>query len=375
MKRKNFFASAVAIVLGITFILRSGELSEGIRKGLSVCSYSVIPSLFPFMALSCFIAKSSASEVFAHILSPITGLFKLPKICGSAVLASVIGGYPAAAKCINDLVAEGKLDRKTAERMLCFSVNAGPAFLITAVGIGVFGNIKIGALLFFSQMLSAFIIGCVSGIFVKKPKEVPFLKTEYKNNSTIIIESVISAAESCFRMCAFIVLSFGALEFLFNGSIFSFLGENAVLKAVFIGFFEVTSGVYACGEVSGFAAVVAAGAVASFSGISVILQVGAVTEKSGISLLPFFASRFVHAGITSAILWAGLRLSGDTVSAFSVKGSNVEALLSASAPAAVSLLCMASLFLLSIVPPKSEKISIFSRILHKFPSFRHSQTH
>ena len=51
-----------------------------------------------------------------------------------------------------------------------------------------------------------------------------------------------------------------------------------------------------------------------------------------------------------------------------------EAVLSASAPAAVSLLCMAALFLLSIVPPKSEKEPLLSRIRNKFEKFWHSQT-
>ena len=65
---------------------------------------------------------------------------------------------------------------------------------------------------------------------------------------------------------------------------------------------------------------------------------------------------------------------GGAVAAFSVQGGKTELLLSASAPAAVSLLCMASLFLLSFVPAKSEKEPIFNRIKGKFTYFKHSQT-
>ena len=50
-----------------------------------------------------------------------------------------------------------------------------------------------------------------------------------------------------------------------------------------------------------------------------------------------------------------LIFSGETTEVFSAMGGKAEAVLSASAPAAVSLLCMASLFLLSIVPSKDGK--------------------
>ena len=147
-----------------------------------------------------------------------------------------------------------------------------------------------------------------------------------------------------------------------------------MLKAIFSGFFEITAGVFSCAEIEGLASVIAAGAIASFSGISVILQVAAVTEESKIPLFPFIVSRFFHAGITAAILRIFFAFSKDTAAVFSTNGGSVEAVLSASAPAAVSMLCMASLFLLSVVPPKTEKEGVLSRIWNKFNIFWHSQT-
>ena len=91
-----------------------------------------------------------------------------------------------------------------------------------------------------------------------------------------------------------------------------------------------------------------------------------MTDGSGIPLTPFVISRFAHAGITAAILRLFLAFSGEAVESFAVKGGHVEAVLSASAPAAVSLLCMAALFLLSLVPPKSESEPLFRRIRCKF---------
>ena len=355
LTKQNFLTSLCAVALCIILLFNGAELSEGIRKGLNLCSFSVIPSLFPFMALSVFICKSSAADFFSSVLKPFSRLLKLPSVCCGVFPAALFGGYPAAAKCLNDLVSEGFISRKTAAKMLCYCVNAGPSFLIGAIGTGVFGSLKIGFLLFAAQFLSSAIIALLISVFSKRNEETAFsLNIPRKSNSACAVEAIISAAESCFRMCAFIVISCGVLEIAFGGGIFSWL-SSPLLKALFSGIFEVTAGVFSCGETDGFEAIIAAGAIASFSGISVILQVAAVTEESEIPLFPFIISRFFHAGITAFLLRIFLIFSGETAEVFSAMGGKAEAVLSASAPAAVSLLCMASLFLLSIVPSKDEK--------------------
>ncbi len=363
LTKRNFLTALLAFSVGMMLLFESAEIGEGIRKGLYLCSFSVVPALFPFMALSVFICKSSAADFFNVLFKPVLRFLKIPQNCGGILLSAIIGGYPAAAKCINDLVMCGGLDRKSAARLLCFCVNAGPSFLIGAVGIGVFGSIKIGFLLFSAQFLSAAIIAVFLSFFSEKTKENKlFAATERSSNASCVIESVVSAAESCFRMCAFIILACGTLELVFEGQIFSAVSNIPAAKAFLTGFFEVTAGCLACGEINGFWAVASAGAIASFSGISVILQISALTDRSGISLVPFLISRLFHSVITFCMLWFFLLFSGETAFAFSVKGGSYEAVLSASAPAFVSLLCMAALFLLSLVPPKSEKELAFSRI-------------
>lgn len=360
--------------LGLMLLLRSPELGEGIRRGLRLCSESVIPSLFPFMALSVYICKSSAADFFAVLFRPLTRILKLPEICGGVLLSSVFGGYPAAAKNIADLCAEGSLEPQTGAKMLCYCVNAGPPFLISAVGISVFGSFRAGVLLFFAQILSSAFIALFIAVFSKKPEESPLVVfREKRSNSVCAAEAVVSAAESCFRMCAFIVLTCGVLDVCAGGSVFS-AAESPAAKAVLSGFFEVTAGAFSCGGVPGFAGIILAGAICSFSGVSVILQIAAVTDKSGIPLFPFIISRFFHAGITAALLRLFFSFSKEAAGAFSVRGSDTEALLSSSAPAAVSLLCMAALFLLSLVPPKSEKEPLFSRILTKITIIKHGKT-
>lgn len=374
MKNKNFLSAILAAAVCVLLLFKSAELSEGIRKGLSVCSYSVIPSLFPFIAVSVFICRSSAADFFERIFRPATKILKIPEECGGILLSALIGGYPSAAKCINDYVVGGIISRKTAGRLLCFCVNPGPTFVLSTVGMAVFGNIKAGLIILASHLITSFAAGIFLSAFSEKPDKSGYKpKPLRKSDAAALVESVSAAAESCFRMCAFIVLAFGILEIAKNSRIFLSLMENPAAKAAFYGIFEVTSGCLSCAEVGGYSGIVLAGAMLSFSGISVILQICAITDESKIPLFPFIASRFVNAVLTAGIIRLFLVFSKESSAVFAIKGSAAEGIFSASAPAAVSLLCMASLFLLSIVPPKSEKEPFFSRIRNKISQFCHSQ--
>lgn len=363
MKKQSFFTAMLAVAVGIILLLNGAELGEGIRRGLSVCFYSVIPSLFPFMALSVFICKSPSSIFFEGFFRPVTKLLKIPVSCGGVLLAAIIGGYPSAAKCLNDFVLEQRIDQKTASKMLCYCVNAGPPFLITAVGIGVFHNIKTGFIIFISQIISSVLIAFFISLFSKE-RPCSFSQNHKKdcNIASSVVESVVSGAEGCFRMCAFIILSFGATEIFLN----FVSSSNPIIKAVLSGIIEVTSGVFACKDINGIFSAVLTGAICSFSGISVILQVAAAVDESKIPISSFLISRFFHASITGALVFLFMSISSDSVST-AVFGKRIyNAALSASAPASVSLLCMAALFLLSLVPPKSEKEPLFAWLLQKF---------
>lgn len=102
---------------------------------------------------------------FEAVFRPVTKFLKLPACCGAALLAAAVGGYPVAAKAINDLVCDGRLSPERGSKMLCYCVNAGPPFLIGAVGGAVFGSLKIGILLWTAQALSCLIIAGAVSLF------------------------------------------------------------------------------------------------------------------------------------------------------------------------------------------------------------------
>ena len=114
--------------------------------------------------------------------------------------------------------------------MLCYCVNAGPSFLIGAIGTGVFGSLKIGFMLFAAQFLSSFLISAVVSAFSKKPESLNYSPPfSMKSNASCAVESIISAAESCFRMCAFIIIACGILEIAFFNAFIPF-GKSSFIR-------------------------------------------------------------------------------------------------------------------------------------------------
>ena len=79
-----------AAAFGGGILIAPQAASQGVRDGLTLCGQVVIPSLFPFLALSSFLVQSGLAQRAGHLLEPITKLlFRLPGAAGSAILMSL----------------------------------------------------------------------------------------------------------------------------------------------------------------------------------------------------------------------------------------------------------------------------------------------
>ena len=108
----------------------------------------MVPALFPFLAVSSLLVSLGFGEwVSPHLAGVMGPLFRLPGQASSALLLGLVGGYPIGAKTAADLYRENLLTADEAERLLAFCNNSGPAFIVGAVGAGVFGSASAGLLL------------------------------------------------------------------------------------------------------------------------------------------------------------------------------------------------------------------------------------
>ena len=148
-------------------ILISSECAEYVMEGMELAVRCVIPSSFPFMVISDLYVAYGRPEKIRLIKNAFTHLFGIgnagiaPFICGN------VGGFPIGAKLCSDAYESGILSINEAERLMPLSNNPSLAFVIGGVGIGMYGNIRIGILLYISILIATVICGILT-----KPKTI-----------------------------------------------------------------------------------------------------------------------------------------------------------------------------------------------------------
>lgn len=95
--------------------------AEGAMRGLSACGRVILPAVFPFLAVSVFLAGVPGGAGLAALLSGVMRYcFRLPAAAAPALLMSWIGGIPPGPKRWQSCGGRGPLPRgKRRKRPRC----------------------------------------------------------------------------------------------------------------------------------------------------------------------------------------------------------------------------------------------------------------
>lgn len=303
--KKHLITTSLASSLAITFILLilifPMESTNGALAGLKLCARVIIPSLFPVCALVLFLFSAGLPEIISKLAYK-TGSIKLKKLSDAFIvfIASFIGGYPIGSIMLADSYKQNKISKTEAENLLYSCVNAGPAFIILAVGSGVFGSPKIGRLLFLSSAISSLIIF----IFTYSSKD-----TENTNNNNFkisiydaFVNSVYKATLSVLSICGYVVL-YSSAAFVLK----SIPDKYSIIKTV-LPYLEVTNGIVLINK-----NLLKTAFLIGFGGICVHLQVLANSSVFSPSLIKFEVARIVHGALNSIIFYLLLKTFGVTL--------------------------------------------------------------
>lgn len=285
-------ASGLALIL-----ILSKQVNQSVYAGLMLCMQTLIPSLFIFLALSDFALKTHALSL---ILKPFgwlcAKLFHIDKSLGTVLFMSLVCGYPVGARMLADLTCRGIASRATAERMLCFCVNAGPAFLIGSVGIPLFHSVSVGFIICLSHIIAFFAVGILTGI--GKTAEPIRYQPNAISPAIALVESVQSAVRSMASICSFVLLFSGLLGLMHQLGVFQ-LFHSPLLEAGLTGILEVSNGIMACSFLPTNVALPLITAITAFGGICVHCQIKAMVTKANLSLGPFLRWRFLYCAIST----------------------------------------------------------------------------
>ena len=334
-------AALVFLGFGAALLAYPAQVQRGLAQSVLYCLASLVPSLFPFMVLASFGVRSGAGEVLGKLLGPvIRRLFRLPRACGATVLLSFLGGYPAGARGVSLLLEQGKITREQAGRMLCFCVAPGAAFVVTFVGWGLLGSLRLGLL-----------TGLGKPVTQEPPPSPP------EERAGALIRSVGDASSATVKMCGCILLFAGILAVLQGSGLFQrmahalaatgwLLPSQAAACLAFL--LEVTGGMGAAAQLGVGPLFYAFGL--AFGGLCVHMQVFAFFPEFPLAKGKFFLARLLH-GLGAAGMYLLLErlFPGPSQPVWAAAGSALEYGLTASTAAGgLSLLLMCLAFLVAL---------------------------
>lgn len=244
-----------------------------------------------------------------------------------ALIMGIISGYPTGAKIICKFRKENICTLEECERLLSFTNNSGPLFIIGTVGISMFGNSTIGFLLFITHILACITVGiifrfwkfntitCINKLENSSNLTIPQKDLNFLNLGEIIGTSITNSISTILMIGGFVVL-FSVIISILNSS--KFLQFLAVFISPFlhllnipkdfaipfiIGFIEITNGIHSISnipfkEIS--LNIVATAFYLGFGGISVMLQVFSIISKTDLSAKPYVIGKLLH-GLIAAL--------------------------------------------------------------------------
>lgn len=184
-------------------LARSAEAAQAVRDGLALCAGSVIPALFPFLAVSGLLTALDAGA--SPALGPLARLLGCSRAGARAFLLGLTGSYPVGARTVAQLYRRGGISRREACRLLLFSNNCGPAFILGVAGLGCFGSLRAGVLLWGVHILAALVIALALPRRAAEPPERPGSVPARPPLVPALIAAVRDAAGTMVYICGFVV--------------------------------------------------------------------------------------------------------------------------------------------------------------------------
>ena len=201
-------------VTAIYFCIVSPDtIAVSVKESIDRCLYVIIPSMFIFMCITCFVSDSGLHSLIGIPFRIIAEkIFHITKEGIAVFILSMISGYPAGIKLISENLSKNKISSLQATAMSCYCYASGPAFIMGVTNI-LYPKSNAGFLLFLSVSFG----NIITALAVSRtlPKVNNIKSPIKKANLNCITDSIKKASSAMLSMCIMIV---------------AFSGISAVLK-------------------------------------------------------------------------------------------------------------------------------------------------
>ncbi|MDR1600314.1 MAG: hypothetical protein LBS11_10680 [Oscillospiraceae bacterium] len=326
---RAFTRCALIAALVILALLDPATVTDAARRSCQTWAESVMPSLFPFVALSLLLVSSLNA-----LNLPCTTLTSL------SVALGMIGGSPSGARLLAQLQNQtgGKLSKRSIQRAAACVTTASPMFILATLTNWLGTSRFVGLTMLVSHILAALLAGLVCVSWTRRWPDDESTRYYSARDSArdtenqppspakplTLSEAVTQAAAAMFSVCGCMVL--------FNAAVAvaaSRLALSPMAAAVMASLLEMAGG---CARIAGLGLPTAAAApmicaAVTFGGASVFTQNAAFLSKAGVRLPIQLAARAVGGLLAWSICAAllGNRL-GWVVAAAALAVSSVPAI-------------------------------------------------
>lgn len=336
-KLQPLITPASIVFFVICMIISPKNTFEAALTGLKAWWNIVFPALLPFFIGSELLINFGIVRFMGVLLEPIMRpIFNLPGPASFVMAMGFTSGYPISAILTVKLREDKLCTRYEGERLISFTNNASPLFMLGAVAVGMLGNEKLGIVIAGGHYLASICLGIMLRFYKRNDHEKidilttrgslfrralrELVKARKKINKPlgrIFSDAVSTSVQRLITIGGFIILFavfirlldiLGALYIInsFFGLFLEPLGfQPSVINALGSGLFEITLGCKFAAESSAplIQKLIIIGIILAWSGLSVHAQVASIVSTTDIKVGLFMICRFIH-GILSAIFTA-----------------------------------------------------------------------
>ena len=305
MHRKARIYLPVVGGLFILLIVRQPLVRSAAADALTLCAATLLPALLPLSVTAKLFLLLGLHTPLARLLArPLRRCFRLPPAAAGPLLVGLLGGYPLGAQALSDAVQRGELPRADALRLSRFCNQPGPAFLIGAIGLSLFGSVGVGLALWGTQLLSACCVALLFrgrslsavSAFPKPRRAAVSAQSVDVSFGDALTEAVRSSCQNLLTVCGFVVFV-AVLRGLLNG----LPGIDALgpLPAALLnGALELAGGLFALQELTPFFRFVLAAALSAWGGLCVQLQAMTPLRGAGLPGGPMLLGKLCQAALS-----------------------------------------------------------------------------
>lgn len=320
--KKNFLM-ILFLLFTISLMCFSSTNLIAAQEGLALWATKVLPSLFPFFIATELLCKTNFIHIIGKALNNIMRpVFNVPGESATALLLGTISGYPIGAKVVCNLKKQKIISKVEAERLIAYTNNSGPLFILGSVGIALFSSQRLGFILILSHIISCLLVG-----FLFRNWKKDNLKIDYKLFKTdeeklirisdfgeILGDAIKNAISTILTIGGFVVFFSVILSILETSGIFDIISISLeklgipeyFSKSLFSGMIELTNGVKSSSDffsTNSVSSILLTSFLLGFGGCSVLLQVFSIITKEGISIKPYFYGKFLQGILSVLITW------------------------------------------------------------------------